>query len=85
MGEFEKRGGKVNMKDNGNSRMTLDCISGALERMERRAEIALKHTKENMDTEKAERWKRALEHYTCAVEALKDIQKYRVIGTIEEC
>lgn len=62
-----------------------DRISGALERMERRAEIAMKHTKEDMDYEKAEGWKRAVEHYTCAAEALKEIQKYRVIGTIEEC
>ena len=62
-----------------------DRISRALERMERRAEIAMKHAKEDMDSEKAEGWKLAVEHYTCAAEALKEIQKYRVIGTIEEC
>ncbi len=62
-----------------------DKISGALARMERRAEIALKHKRENTDPEKAEGWDLAVEHYKCAAEALKEIQKYRAIGTIEEC
>ena len=75
----------MNIEDNGSSRMTQDCISGALERMERRAEIALKHTKEDTDSKKAEGWKRAVEHYTCAAEVIKEIQKYWAIGTIVEC
>ena len=65
--------------------MTEDGISEALKRMERRAEISLKHVKEDKDSEKAEGWKRAVEHYTCAAEALKKVRQYMAIGTVEEC
>ncbi len=60
-------------------------INETLARMERRAEIALKHVSEDNDPKKTEGWKRAVKHYTCAAEALKEIKKYRAIGTIEEC
>lgn len=60
-------------------------INETLARMEQRAEIASQHVSENNDPEKAEGWKRAAKHYTCAAEALKEIKKYRAIGTVEEC
>ncbi len=60
-------------------------INETLARMEQRAEIASKHVSENNDPEKAEGWKRAVKHYTCAAEALKEIKKYRAIGTVWEC
>ncbi len=65
--------------------MAEDRISESLKRMERRAAISLRHAKEDKDSEKAEGWKRAVEHYTCAAEALKKIQQYMAIGTVEEC
>lgn len=65
--------------------MKENKISEALKRMERRAKIALKHTKEKPNDEKIEAWKRAVEHYTCAADALREILKYKAIGTVEEC
>ena len=65
--------------------MKNDSISEALARMERRAEIAMKHIKENTDPEKIEGWERTVEHYTCAAESIKEIQQYRAIGTVKEC
>ena len=65
--------------------MKENKISEALKRMERRAKIALKHTEENPNDEKIEAWKRAVEHYTCAADALREISKYKAIGTVEEC
>lgn len=65
--------------------MKNDSISEALVRMERRAEIAMKHIKENTDPEKIEGWERAVEHYTCAAESIKEIQQYQAIGTVDEC
>ena len=65
--------------------MEEHIINATLERMERRAEAALKYATEDTNPETAGEWERAVKHYTCAVEALKEIKQYRAIGTIEEC